>query len=152
MKAVEIGSSPIIDQVDDVIQIAQALQEQLAQIPEKHQAETAAQGIEMLGDPRQLYGSQSIAVHSLAAFVFRDACNPCSVDEELYHGARFGDVTMTGHFSRLAYIRHPLVCSLTLMMFDTKIERTDNPVYQGETIISGMHVPVMAVERVIALK
>lgn len=131
----------------DLIGTAQSLQEMLAVLPEEEQIPAAAHGIDaMLGDAHDLYGTRQIYIHSVAAFILKDYMVPCSNDEDYHHGARFGDITMQAQFGRFSFVRSTVFTSLTVQLFNAHIISSLNEHYEGERILSGMHVPVMAVE------
>lgn len=132
----------------DVLKTAQELQDNLAQQPLDNQPEMAAQAIELLGDPRELLGSHNIYVHALGTFVL---ANGLSEDDRLYHGTYFGDAYLGAYFSRFGYVQHQKFRSISLILTDVNvIKSSSNPEFEGETLRSGVFVPVHAVESTLA--
>ncbi len=135
----------------DVIETAKELQTNLASMDEATQPHFAVEAIELLGDPREIYGSRKILIHALGAFVLTRDTERISIDESLYHGTYFGDAYMKSNFSRFGYVRTSLVKSLCLVLVETEIlSSASNPTFEGEKIHSGVYVPMHSVEALFA--
>lgn len=135
----------------DILETAKELQTHLASVPYDNQPEVAAQAIDVLGDPRELYNSKKVFIHAIGARVIADFAHSLTDDEIMYHGTYFGDAYLKGNFSRFAHIRSTTFSSLCLMMVETAVLKSDsNPEFEGEVIRSGVYVPVHAVESVLA--
>lgn len=135
----------------DIIQTAKELQTHLVSVPFDNQPEVAAQAIETLGDPRELYNSKKLLIHAIGARVIADYAHRLTDDEVMYHGTYLGDAYLKGNFSRFAHVRSRAFSSLCLMLVETSVLRSaSNPEFEGEVIRSGMYVPVHAVESVLA--
>lgn len=147
MAAVELGKTDIFIG-DDPIATAKELQTHLAGVHPEAQAEQAAHAIDVLGDPREIYGSRRLFIHALGAHVLAQGL---SEDELLYHGTYFADAMFATEFSRFAFIQHPKVRSLSLFLVETRVMASQsNPDFVGERIRSGVFVPVHAVESAFA--
>lgn len=153
MKAVQLGVAGELGRVPDAIEIAQSLQSQIAMTPPEKQIEIATEGIDsLLSDARSIHGARHLAVHTMLALVQRDYHETCSDDEEIYDGLRLTNVWLRGEFSRFAFLKSPLITTLTMQMFEVDISGATEEGFAGQRILSGMHVPVMAVESVLPLR
>lgn len=136
---------------DDLLKTARALQEHLATISYDQQPEMAVEAMEILGDPRELYGSKKIFVHALGARVLHGGSVSISFDEELWHGTYLGDAYLKAQFSRFSYIRTRALSGICLNVVEATILRSQsNPEFEGEKITSGVYIPVHAAETVLA--
>lgn len=134
----------------DVLQTAKELQTHLATVSYDEQPVVASEAIEVLGDPRELYGGREVYVHALGVRVLYAAENALSFDEQLWHGTYIADSYLKARFSRFTYVRSRAVSSICLGLVETDILRSgSNPEYEGEKIRSGVYVPVHAVETVL---
>lgn len=136
---------------DDIIRTAKELQTHIAGLPPDAQPQMAVDAMEMLGDPRELYGGNKVFIHALGAAVLYGGAVSLSFEEELWHGTFISDVYMKANFSRFSYLQSPAVSGLCLMLVEANIlESSSDPLLKGEKIRSGMYVPVHAVETVLA--
>lgn len=135
----------------DTLQTAKELQTNLSTMDANLQQQFAVEAIEILGDPRQLQGSNRILVHTLGAMVLYQGVDAISSDEELYHRTYFADAIMRSNFSRFAFIQFGSLSSLCLRLCETQVlASSSNPEFVGEKIRSGVFVPVHAVESLLA--
>ncbi len=136
---------------DDIIATAKELQSHLATISFDDQPAYAADALDVLGDPRELYHSKRLYIHALGAQVLMNGHDALSFDEQIYHGVYLGDAYFKAQFSRFCFIRSRVVSSLCLTLIDaTVLSSTSNPEFEGESIRSGVYVPVHSVETVLA--
>lgn len=135
---------------DDIIKTAKELQTHLSGISYDEQPRMAVEAMEVLGDPRELYGGRKLFVHALGARILRGEV-ALSFDEEAYHGVYLADAYLKGEFSRFAYVRSHAVAGLCLSLVETKVlESKSNPEFNDEKIQSGMYIPIHAVEMVLS--
>lgn len=136
---------------DDIIKTAQELQSYLSGVSYDEQPKMAAEAMDVLGDPRELYGCKKVLVHALGAKILFAGSNAISFDEQLWHGTYIGDAYFKANFSRFSYIRSHSVSGICLTLIEADIlKSTSNPEFEGEKIKSGVYVPVHAVETVLA--
>ncbi len=153
MKAVELGGPRTIIARPDILEVAKALQDQVAITPPERQVQLAAEGIDqLLGDRRSLYGARRVAISTWLTVVQKDYRTTCSSDEEMYDGLLLTDVRLRGEFSRFAFLKNPTLASLTLQLFEVQIADATETRFVGEHIHSGVHVPVMAARTVLPLE
>lgn len=136
---------------NDVIATAKELQTHLSAVNPSEQPKMAVEAMEMLGDPRELYGSKKVLIHALGASVLFGGQRAASFDEELWHGTYLADTYMKANFSRFSYIQAGKIASICLSLVEANIIKSEsNPEFVGEQIHSGVYVPVHAVETVLA--
>lgn len=151
MESVDLTRPSELFVADDIIRTAQELQTHLSAVSYDEQPKMAADAMDVLGDPRELYGGKKVLVHALGARVLFAGPQAISFDEQLWHGTYFGDAYLKANFSRFSYIRSFGLAGLCLTLVETAVLKShSNPEFEGETIKSGVYVPVHAVETVLA--
>lgn len=136
---------------DDIIRTAKELQTHLSSVSYDEQPAMAAEAMDVLGDPRELYGGSKIYVHALGARVLFGGSAAISFDEQLWHNTYFGDAYFKANFSRFSFIRYHAVSGICLTLVETDVLKSNsNPEFEGEKIKSGVYVPIHAVETVLA--
>ncbi len=106
----------------------------------------AVDALEIIGDPKEIYGSSVLLVHALKAFVYY---NPqmADFDSSIYHGTEFDNLVARANF-RFGFTESAKLGSLCLLLYDAKILNCEQKEFNGERINSGVIVPVMDVESV----
>lgn len=132
----------------DVIEAAQEIQRFIDGADESVRPELIESAWEALGEPNELYGGRAVFVRSLGAFVLQYG-RPVSLDEELYAGARIDDSWLNARFEKIDYVKQPFD-GLSLCLSDvTILHDLESGVMDGETIQSGVYVPVNLVKLVL---
>lgn len=135
----------------DIIRTAQELQTHIAGLPRDDQPQMAVEAMDVLGDPRELYGSKKLLIHALGASVLFGGEYALSFDEQLWHGTYIGDAYLRANFTRFSYIQSHRVSGICLTLVEASIlSSNSDPLLEGEKIQSGVYVPVHSVETVLA--
>ena len=151
MDPVNFSSTTKIFVATNLLETAKELQLHLSTISYDEQPAYAEEAIEIMGDPREIYGSKKILLHSLGAMVLCSNSPVSSIDEQLLHGTYFGDAIVRANFNRLAYVRHSALRSLCLNLAEVSILRSKtNPDFEGENIRTGVYIPVHSVNLLLA--
>lgn len=150
MEPRDLKQTPELFIADDIIRTAKELQTHLSTVSYDEQPDMAVEAMDVLGDPRDLYGSKKVFVHALGARVLFGGPHAISFDEQFWHGTYIGDAYLKANFTRFSYIRSPGVSGICLALVETDILKShSNPEFEGERIKSGVYVPVHAVETVL---
>ncbi len=113
----------------------------------------AIEALEVLGNPKDIAGSNEILIKAKEAMVLYDPYQDSSASF-IYHGLTFDDFIAKAYF-RFGYLDYEnesigkSLGSLCLQLFDTKILSCSNqPLFKDQIISDGVIVPVREVESV----
>ncbi|HSX45216.1 MAG TPA: hypothetical protein VLF39_03895 [Candidatus Saccharimonadales bacterium] len=135
---------------NDVLRTAQELQRTITIAPPDMAKEIAQNALDILGDPKETYRMNRVALRTASAFVLNRGL---TIEEQVYDGLQFGEMDVKGHFSTVRYVHiGRALNSLCLDLFDVTVLRPVEPDDPDEGQLDmPLLVPVFAVDNIWAL-